>query len=357
MRLRAAPLLVAALVAACNNTTTSSLTPTPIGDHGAPPAGVPLFYAGDATHTGWYTGFDWAGKPRGTVKLAQPPDSLQTLLQAPDGSAFLLLPFKGEAGQFLDRLGHPVGGEVPRLAAWADDSKQLCTLDNASGPWRIGVMTPGDALPAGVRVTFLTPAVPLGVIAFQVAACRPRNNVAVLTYAFPEYQTYVWEVRLSDGFAISNEAFDRNSLAGIVASPDGKLFAENSNASTGYLQSGSEDHTAIRRFANGSVVVRLDPKIGILAFSADDSVALVNTSPWASGVATHLALVKVDTGAVLWHYDGDEEYAGALIQPEGSSIAVMLQTTTDQSSHPSVDLLIVRADGSTTAIPGKYVRP
>jgi hypothetical protein len=218
-------------------------------------------------------------------------------------------------------------------------------------------MSPGGAAPAGQPVAVDSFISQSGVIAIQLGACNPRSDVAVLTYAFAEYPTYAWAVRLSDGKILRREAFDRNSLAGIVASPDGKLLAENSNFSTGYLQPGPAAHTVIRRVADGSFVAGFNPTVGVLAFSADDSVALVNTSPWASGVATHLALVQVDTGAQLWRYDGAEEFAASLAEPDGASFAVMLQTTTDQSPHPAVDVVIVRGDGTSTALPGKYIRP
>ena len=358
MGFRSASLLLLLCLAGCNSQApTSAPIRSPAGDNGRPPAGVHLFYVGVAAHPSWYTGFDWSGNPRATIKFAEGPRPEESLVQAPDGSAFLIQPTKGDGGRFLDRLGRRVASEVPGLAAWADDSSRLCTLDYAPGRWWIGAMTPGGVAGTDQRVTFFTPFVPPGLVGTQITACSPRDNVAVLTYAVAGDPPYVWSVRLSDGVNLSNETFDRNSLSGIVASLDGKLFAENSNASTGYLQPGAEAHTSIRRFANGSVVARLDPTIGVLAFSADDSVALVNTSPWASGVATHLALVKVDTGAVLWRYDGVEEFAASLSEPGGSSLAVMLQNPGDQSAHPAVVIVIVHGDGSSTRLAGTYVRP
>src|SRR5207302_34521 len=49
-------------------------SPAPLADYGPPPVGVPLIYLAYLHRPGWLVGFDWSGKPRGTVKLAQPPD-------------------------------------------------------------------------------------------------------------------------------------------------------------------------------------------------------------------------------------------------------------------------------------------
>jgi hypothetical protein len=179
----------------------------------------------------------------------------------------------------------------------------------------------------------------------------------VLAYNSFGVPTEVYVVRISDGKILLQQNHSANLLVDVTASPDGSLIAENSSRSSGYIAGPTAPNTVIRRSSDGSVVKDLDPTYGVLAFSADDSVALVNTSPWASGVATHLALIKVDGGDVVWRYDGGEEYGGALVQPGGSSIAVILTSPSDQSGHPSVDLLVVRADGSSTTIPGKYVRP
>src|ERR1700682_2069621 len=59
---------------------------SPVADYGAPPAGTQLVYLQDPNHPGWLIGFDWTGKPRGTVKLPQVVEPPNRIGQAPDGS-------------------------------------------------------------------------------------------------------------------------------------------------------------------------------------------------------------------------------------------------------------------------------
>ncbi len=365
-RALAAPVLLTALIAGCSAQPQAVATshPTPVADFGAPPSGVALFYLGDPKHPGWYDGYDWTGAPRATIKLA-PADDTVSLYQSPDGTSFIQTPGGGKGGyrpgtRFLDRLGAPMPNLDPNLQfqdmMWADDSTQACTLDFSSGQWTVGAIGPGMAFHDGHTVAVDSFVSVSGVIAIRLAACSPKNDVAVLSYSYSAYPTFAWVVRLSDGKILRREAFDRNAVADIAASPDGKLLGENSNTSVGYVQPGAAAHTTITNALTGANVATLPPSYEILAFSADDSVALVTTSPWASGLATQLALIKVDSGAVVWRYSGSEEYGGRWIEPGGSSIAVMLQNPADQAIHASVDVVIVRGDGTTTAVAGRYTQ-
>jgi len=48
-------------------------SPSPrVVDYGPPPPNIPLVWVQDPHHTGWLIGFDWTGKPRGTVMISQP---------------------------------------------------------------------------------------------------------------------------------------------------------------------------------------------------------------------------------------------------------------------------------------------
>src|SRR5205823_8343805 len=114
---------------------------------------------------------------------------------------------------------------------------------------------------------------------------------------------------------------------------------------------GGAPNTTIRRVSDASVVLTLDPKYGVIAFSGDNSRVLVNTSPWASGAKTHLAVIEVSTGKVLWSYNGDQELGGWYRDPAGSAFAVMLKATYDQAAHIPVSVTVVFADGRSTALP------
>jgi hypothetical protein len=104
-----------------------------------------------------------------------------------------------------------------------------------------------------------------------------------------------------------------------------------------------------------SVVATLDPSVAVLDFNSDGSLALVATTPWASGLAPHLQVINARTGAAVWRYDGSQQFSSLLAQPAGRDFAVFLQDPRDSSSPPSVDVVIVHAEGQATTIPGHYI--
>lgn len=355
----------ALLCIACGQTSTSvaahpTATPSLAIDYGTPPASVALIYVADAQHPGWYNAFDWAGKPRGTIKLAAPIGDRVYLTQAPDGSGFITSLAKGASSQSFDRLGMPIP-ENPSLLferqVWADDSRHLCTLDYNSFQWHIGLRTPG-ATPTSLRTVAIDPSVvQSGIIALDFSSCSPSDDRAVLVYNYFGRPAQYWVVRLSDGTVLNNQTFPANVLAGIVASPDGTMVAENSATASGSLLGGAAPSTTIRRTAGGSTILSLDPTFGVIAFSRDDSVALVSTSPWATGVPTQLALLNMLTGSVIWRSGGQDGLTAVLEQPGGTAFALFLQHPYDTTLHATVHVLIVQANGATIAIPGPFSQP
>jgi hypothetical protein len=343
-------------------------------DYGPPPAGVPLVYVQDPTHEGWLIGFDWAGRPRGTVKMPQRvpsacgactrPLDTSRIGQAPDGSVFGISPSgKGGFTEFMDVQANPLPMD-PSLAdwpvnaglVWADDGKHLCGVWYPQRGWSLITRLPSTG-PTSVPVAIDPDGaiVRSGIIGLSVAACGLGNDRAVITRDVSGVEEHVWVVRMSDGKILAHHTYAANQLANIVASGDGALIAENSAKSSGQIAPAAPS-TIVRRVSDMSAVLTLDPSIGVLGFSSDNSMALVTTSPWAAGVPTHMALIEVQTGRVLWRYAGSQELAGFLAQPNGKGFAVMLKGTADSSMHPSVSVVMVRGDGSAIAIPGSYVR-
>ncbi|HEX2682056.1 MAG TPA: hypothetical protein VHQ03_12280, partial [Candidatus Dormibacteraeota bacterium] len=326
-------------------------------DYAPPPSGVALFYVESPSHPGWYIGFDWDGKPWGTIKLQ--PNENGYLTQAPGGSGFLTFQnAKGGSPQVLDRLGNPIGDLITtRLQSlmWSDDGRSYCTLDASN--WRIGVQTVGGP-PAATHVVALDSSnLRSGIIALGFRSCSQANDRAILVYNAFGRPSEVWVVRLSDGAILFHQTYDTNTLADITASADGSLIAESSNKSSGYLAGATAPSTTIRRVPDGAVLATLDPGYGVVAFSADHSSVLVTTSPWASGTPTHLALVELATGKVLWRHDGDQELAGFFTEPTGAAFAIMLQDPHDQSLHPPVSIVLAYANGRSFGLPGEFVRP
>ena len=332
-------------------------SPTPEVDYGPPPAGVPLVYVQDPSNSSWLIGFDWTGKPRGTVKLSQPLDPLRRLRQSPDGSAFGYVGGKGGYAQFLDRLGQPITGGSSlsyQDLMWADDGRHLCTLDYGGRQWNLGLRLPGAAAPSTSVVAIDPRIVQSGIIAISFAACSARNDRAILAYSYMGRPTEFWVVRISDGKIVTHRTYPADQLVNVTASLDGALVAENSGESTGQFAPAAPT-TVIRRLSDRAILTKLAPSNGVVGFNSDDSLALVTTTPWASGIATHLALIDVQTGNVLWRFDGTEEFTGFLAEPNGRDFALMMQAPDDSRLHPSVDVVIVHSDGTSTPIPGRFV--
>jgi hypothetical protein len=338
---------------------TPHATASPVGDYGPPPAGVPLFYLENRTNPGWYTGFDWNGVPRGTIKLAQPIDPNSYLIASPDGSMFDVSPAaKGGSGQFLDRLGNPTSSVGPGpFMIWADDNRHMCgvALDQQTYTWTLVTVAPGAAQRA---VTVLARDQGIGQSGITLLACSYQNDRAIALRTTIAWPAELWVIRLSDGKMISHTNYaDGKALLNVVASPDGTLIAENSGQATGGLAGPFASSTVIRRIADGSAVANLDPTMAVLGFSADNSMVLVSTSPGGKGGFSNLAVVVVKTGKIGWRYDGPETLRGFYTEPTGAAFAVMLQNPNDQYAHTNVDVVVVFSDGKGVGIPGSFVHP
>lgn len=326
-------------------------------DFGPPPAGEPLFYVASPSHPGWYIGFDWNGVPRGTMKLAQPLGPDGGLIQAPDGSGFqVTLGGKGNAG-YLDRLGRPVSGPFPQPGArWADDSRHLCVVSMNQTTMMLTLETQlvGEA-PREVAPIYLYKGDESSV---DVAACSFKNGRAIVVRTATAGLTDLWVIQLSGGEVLTHTAYTKGGeLGSITASGDGSLVAENSSKAQGFIGGPTAPQTVIRRAVGGSVVATLDPSFAVLAFSADDSEALVATTPWAAGTETHVALVDVATGRVLWRGDEKAYLSRVLVEPVGADFALLFQDPSDATLHPIIYVLMVPVDGRTYGIPGRFVRP
>lgn len=331
---------------------------TPIADYGPPPPGVHLIYLADPRHPGRYDAIDWTGRYRGAIKLATPLDSHVYLVQAPDGSQFMTSELKATPSQFFDRLGATItdpNAASGQRTIWADDSRHLCTLGGFR-EWDIGLRTPGMPPTSLHRVALDSTNLTSGIIAITVAACSPANDRAVLQYSFERRPTEFWVVRISDGTILGHAAYPAGQVSDVVASLDAGLVAVNSGASAGQIGPAAAA-TRILRSSDQSVAARLDPSMGVLALNGDDSMALVYTTPWAAGVPTSLALVDLSSGSVTWRYSGGAELAGFFIEPGGRDFAVMLESTSDQGPGAAISLLIVHANGTTTAVRGSFLHP
>jgi hypothetical protein len=331
---------------------------SPVGDYGPPPAGVNLLYVHDPNHPSWLIGYDWQGQPRGTVKLAQPTE----VTMAPDGSAFeVTIGAKGGSGDFLDRLGRLVPG-VPApgmpVGIWADDNRHLCVASNDphTSSWRLGTQLPGEI----VRSVAVLPGDPGGgQTTIGVVACSIRNDLAILVRTTIAWPYEMWTVRISDGTVLSHTTYpDSHLLANVVASRDAAYIAENSSKSMGQPDL-TAPSTIIRRVSDMSVVATLDPSMGVLAFSGDDSLVLVDSHPLVVGQPTLLSVIDVRSGKALpWQDQGTSALGGFVAQPGGRDFALAftnLGTNSPGAKGQAASILIIHGDGSVSKFPGLSV--
>ena len=382
--LAAAVVLVVGLAGACSNPSTAppaSPTPTAISDYGPPPAGVPLIYVHDPKHSSWLIGFDWAGKPRSTIKLAQSASPRQ----APDGSSFETgTAIKGGGQSFLDRLGQtivgPPGVDSTVREMWSDDSSHIClvTLDQQTFTWGLSTIQPGQ--PTRL-VAVIARDQGIGQSGIDPVACSFKNDLAILVRSTIAWPAEEWLVRLSDGVVLAHRQYVFQALESVVASEDGVYVAENSVHASPLSSPPptAAPATAIRSVADNAVVANLDPKLTVLGFSGDgsrvlvgdlvDRVAAQGGVPQNGLGPSHLQIVDWKTGQVEWRYDGPEALGSFIAEPGGGGIAIGLRgaerldngpcgstpgNLCPGAKDPLRDILIVQGDGTILKVAGQY---
>lgn len=348
-------------------------SPTPGVDYGTPPSGVPLLYLHDPTNPTWLIGYDWSGKPRGTVKLpadlGQDPSAVKML---PDGSGFEVGgTYKGGTGIFLDALGQRVATEAgpPDLvgAMWADDNMHECVLTLSSAyVWRLATQLPAHALSP---VAVIARDKGVGQSGISLAACSFKNNVAIAVRSVIAWPSELWVIRLSDGTVLSHHTFPASALSTVVASDDGMFIAE-SSAKGVQLQAASPSlgakSTIIRRVSDWQVVATLNSSAQVLSFSGDGSQVLLSTLTPSGPFQYHFAILDWRTGHSSWSYDDMTDLYAFAAQPGGRAFALALANSpfprppcVAQSYCPPLGpvwaIVIANPDGTTTAIPGGYI--
>ena len=356
------------------------------GDYGQPPAGVPLLYVRDPHHATWYIGFDWSGRPRGTVKLAQHLRPGQSLVMAPDGQLFQITPGgKAAAGQFLDRLGRRIPGSPPYAdGIWADDNRHLCMalVDQTTLKWTLATQLPGEA-PKTVAVK-PAPSIIRGPSRTAAIACSIGNDAAIflttasatlVTEELPRTDLSIF--RLTDGTPLLPGDGSGHTVTNIVASRDGAYIAF---AELAYLPFPAPRwSTAVVSWSNTTEVATLPPNFWLLGFSGDDSLALVSTTPLVAGPvslpdahpmipisrrstqASMLEVINIRSGQVVWRGEGSSVYSGFTAEPGGRDFAISFGATGSQTSgavqtgSTLSTILIVHGDGSFTMLPQPYL--
>lgn len=322
--------------------------------YGPPPAGVPLLYVKDPSDPSWLIGFDWSGQPRASLKLDA---AIGSVGMAPDGQSFAVgFGSKGGTGEILDRLGRPVtgvGGAIPgsALPIWADDSQHTCGIafDPQTLTSTLVTLAPGQAVTSVVVLGHDQQLPP----SFRIASCSFHNDEAIVVQRANAWPSELLAVKLSNGKVTSlNTYATPELLSDVVASKDSTLIAENSSQSVEPQNAPMAPSTIIRRVSDRSVVMTLDPKMGVLAFNSDNTLVLVNTSPWAGGTPTAMSIIDLKSGQELWSYTGPGRFGNAIGEPGGQDFAIYVRKPAVED--PLTDLMIVHADGTATAFPRRY---
>ena len=323
-------------------------------DYCPPPAGVPLLYVKDPSHPSWLIGFDWSGQPLGTVKL---DPAIGSAGMAPDGQSFAVgFGAKGGTGEILDRLGQPVqgvGGAIPgsALPIWADDSQHTggIAFDPQTLTSNLVTLAPGQAVKS-VAVLGHDQSLPPS---FRIASYSFRSDEAIVVRSVNIWPSELLAVQLSSGKVTSLSTYATPELlANVVASKDSTLIAENSSQSVVPQQGQTAPSTIIRRVSDQSVVIKLAPTIGVLAFNSDDSLVLLNTTPWAGGTPTAMSIIDLKSGQELCNYNGPGMFGNAIGQPAGRDFAIYVRKPAVED--PLTDVTIVHVDGTVSAFPRRY---
>ncbi len=257
-------------------------------------------------HVLWFIGYDWTGKPRATINLAQPLGSDQVLRQAPDGQELALNSNGKGGGQFLDRLGNLIPQVQPAAGGiWADDNRRTCGVefDTQKYTYTLVTLTPGEAPRS---VTLIARDSAIGQTGIDVVACSFKNDEAIAVRTNIAWPGELWIVRLSDGTVLAHRTEPVTALTNIVASPDVACIAENSSAGSQLQDVQSAPSTVVRRVSDWQVVLTLPAQSQVLAFSSDCTHVLISKQPYQYPGPTHLEVIDWAVPHGVWNYDGPE---------------------------------------------------
>jgi hypothetical protein len=324
---------------------------SPVAELGPPPAGLALVYLHDPNQADSYTAYDWTGKARGRFKLSQPPAGV--LLQSPDGQHFLASSGKG-GGTVLDRLGNPIPPSTANgPATWADDNLHLCTasFNSATLVDSLVTMVPGGNVH---HVADFAKEDNVGQTGVAVAACSFAKDQAVLVRTALAWPTDIWVIRLSDGKILSHHTYTGQTLATVVASPDGEYIAESSARSIPMVSPSGAVSTVLRRVSDWTVVLTLPAYTQVLGFSGDGTHVVISKQPAQYPGPTHLEIIDWIVPHGVWNYDGPEAQVSLIAQPGGSDFAIAFRPLSASAQDPAWDIVIVHGDGSTAKISGRY---
>lgn len=312
----------------------------------------------------WLIGYDWQGKPRATVHLAEldghTDQSGSGIEVAPNGSGFLY-------GMYtFDRVGHvvyqlPPPGKGNVVGTWSEDGQLLCGVEESIS----GIDSNGGGTadfyfvrrtPTGppVRVArFLHLTQIPGDMGYSPYACSHWLDRALLVRTVCCGISGVIVVRISDGAILGTWNRDAGSP---VFSPDGQEIADPTTTVDGKTVS-----TEVRLLLGGIVLARYGPGISFQGFSADNRLAVVMAG-------SQVEVIQVSTRRVVWRDKDNRTLSRVSARPgPGGDVALAFTAPPVQVPcpgspgsmcvNPRSQVVIVHADGSSAALTGEFFVP
>ena len=360
-------------VAAGSPSAPASPSPVPPADYGRPPAGVPVFYVANPAEPDRLQAIDQSGQFVGTIKPTRWLDlgigsNRLAAGPSPDGSRLIV------GDSVIDQDGRAVadlGGYLEQDVIWSNDGEALCT---------IGVPQGGQGPLQGIVKTRLlqgpwTDALTLTVSSTAsqggpgLAGCSHGADRALVKMTAVMWTNDWWLVSLSGRKVLHHSTFGSESLSGVVTTPDVAYVAENASTvnDPGFP---SAPFTVIRSTADGGERARFDKKLQVLAFSNDGNFVLTRTHP-AVG-APSVQVIEWRSQKVKWIYQGsqalqsyralsDTDFVLGFANPPDPSKCLQspapgqTSPTCDAGYDKLRDVLIARSDGSSAAVPGRYL--
>ena len=342
--------------------------PSPAGSpppaYGAPPAGIDLFYVQVAGYPAWLIGYDWQGQPRATVHLKEldaAPNGPMAISVAPDGSGFV-------AGNYtFDRTGKAIneystGGKEGGPTAWSDDGSTLCGV-TATSTITAAPTAQGSTDYYLVRRTPTTPPVRVtrflhldaspGDMGYGLRACVPSLDRALAVRTVCCSTAGAIAFRLSDGAVLARWERDAGEP---LFSTDGQLVADPTEDAAH-----STTSTTVSTILGGAVIARYGPGLKFASISRDNRYALVTTPDSGGPIAQ---VIEISTGRVTWRDQAPRSLNAVWSRPASGDMAIAFAPSPPPAPctagpiscpGPESNILIVRPDGSTTALPGRFI--
>jgi photosystem II stability/assembly factor-like uncharacterized protein len=266
---------------------------------------------------GQVDGMTWDGR---AGKLTDVPGSSSN----PGGTLYIAFPnILDRSGRVVAKLeGSPYtdgGVGMVFYGTWADDNQHYCQVlpifgGASSAPGTLQLTTPGgtprDVVQVGMQSS--------GANTLTAAVCSVLADRAVVVQADPNAPggsdpvIQYWVVQLSTGSILWTHDLRGRGVAALVASRDGRYFAEVKQAYAGGSALPAADTTIYG--ASGSAAGHVDG--WVQGFSWDGTRAIVVADQGRASV------VRWSDGSVLWRMPADDRLTAFQAQPGGTGVAI-----------------------------------